>query len=711
MQRRLCTKLIYLSVVVCIISTIALIPSPVFGNQVNSNLIEANTSKDHDELVAQVINQQTKEKTAVTVDGDKYYIVILKNRIDPTTLEPQFNPDFTKEVKVYTDLEGAPVSDHATVKKIQYIDSVRRWSHSRASAASIKEDIQIIDDFTGAMLKVRKYQLALDWIAVGGGKALQLFITGSLNPGASVSAFAKEIPDQLKSTFYNPKNGTAIFGYIIMNQAKSYLMDALVIAQRGEISDYDTAQQFMDSYISGWSEFSPAYSMVFESFVQGSWLDDLGSFTSELAKNVVLDSLDEFLGGSFASELATKVVHDSLKKNFGNIDKVEKFLDLMPVMRYNQLKNECYRSRDTFLEADNAHAEYTLALAGSTLTPGKIERPVEPVQIRIESNDALLETQGGERIVSPGDSINFSISAFNAGNTTWTEDSQYRLGWLSGYEPFPNGTDNIRRTISLGEAIRPGEEKIWKITGLISPSKEGTYAIRWQMVKEGVEWFGNSVTINIKVKADSPSPLLAQINPAIVISPPTGPPGTIFAVRVSGCTPNSQVTVEYETSVPNTGKYTWTKTCTSDNRGNSSTTLSWDYKGDYSVWVRDQATRIESKQVRVTVGYPAVSPTIVISPASGQRADLTPYSPLNSNVTYTFDIIVTGCTPNNEVRVHYLGSVVGSGYAYEWGKTLKTDNQGKAHTTLSWSYKGEWDVWMVDKATGIKSSTVTATVK
>jgi len=597
MQQKLRTKLVYLSLAVCMVSTVAFIPSPVFSKQDNSNLIAANVSNDREELVIRIINQQAKEKVAVTVDGNKYYIIVLKNRIDPATLEPQFDPDFTKEVKVYTDLKGAPVSDHDTVKKIQYIDSVRRWSQSRASAASIEEDLQIIDDFTGAMLKVRAYQNALDWIAVGGGTALQLCITGSLNPGAFVTAFTKEIPDELKSTFYDPKNWTAIFGYIIMKQSKSYLRDALVIAERGEICDYDTARQFMNSYIIGWSEFAPAYSLVFESFIQGMWHEDLLNYTVDLAKNI----LPKFLREEY----------------FGYTDELEDMLDLDPIFRYNQLKDECLSIVGVFLESYNAHADYTLALANTKRSSHQTTQTAPLVKIAVESDNALLETMGGRRVVSPGTTIKLSMSAKNTGNTNWTEDSQYRLGWLSGYEPFPNANAYIRRTLTLGETIPPGEIKTWNITGLITPSKAGTYAITWRMVKEGVEWFGNPVTINIEVRDDSPPPLLPQVNPAIVISP-----------------------------------------------------------------------------------------------ASGQHdAALTPYSPLNSEVPSTFDIIVTGCTPNNEVRVHYLDSVVGSGYTYEWGKTLTTDNQGSAHTTLTWSYKGEWDVWMVDTATGIKSNTVTAIVR
>ena len=120
------------------------------------------------------------------------------------------------------------------------------------------------------------------------------------------------------------------------------------------------------------------------------------------------------------------------------------------------------------------------------------------------TNDAQLDVSAKEITGSPGEPLDFSVTAENTGTSTWTEGNRYRLGWKIGYEPFLNGHDYIRLALDPGESIAPGDLKLWHVTGLKAPYKEGTYVTRWQMVHEEVEWFGNKATTEVVVEATEP---------------------------------------------------------------------------------------------------------------------------------------------------------------------------------------------------------------
>jgi len=661
-EQRLLTRFIYSSLVVFLFCTSALLPAPVFSRQVNTIIPSASYANDSMEQLAQIINSQAKEKIIVTVDGKQYYIVVLKNRIDPATLKLQFTPDFKKEVKVYTNLDGTPVSNPDTVNKIQYIDSARRWSAGQASVASIKEDLQIIDDFTKAMLKVRAYQIALDWIATAGGSLVKLYICDSLNP----EAFFYYVPEQLKSTFTDPKFFAALLGYKFMNDSKGYLENALTIAERGEINDYDTARQFMESYLRGWTEFSPAYSMVFESFVGGSWLNDLGDFSYKLAKSILPISLR--------------------KEFFGDIETAGMVLDMTPIYRFNQLKSECDRTRAEFFQRNGVHAKYTLELANAGILLRS--SPAEPAK----TASPPVSTQA-EIVVDPRVSIS-PISGeqgttFNEPGWGFTPNSTSTL-----YFKYPDGRQltATERTDSQGRYSHP-----WTSS---TTSPPGTYS--YWAVDDKTGKVSNTVYFTIKHKATP----VHIVDPKISVTPTLGPPSSTFEIRVTGCTPNNEVQIEYQSGEYDFATFTKFKTCRTDSYGNAITSLmveSYQYKGEHAIWATDRETGKKSEIITFTIGYPKVYPKLAISATSISRGQ-------------TLDIKVTGCTPNNKVKID---NEPVSAYEFgitDWHKTCNTDNSGTAITSIAWPllgsvYKGKYTVWAIDVATKAESNRVVVTVK
>src|SRR5262245_39732543 len=75
----------------------------------------------------------------------------------------------------------------------------------------------------------------------------------------------------------------------------------------------------------------------------------------------------------------------------------------------------------------------------------------------------------------------------NNGTTTWTSADSYHLG---SYNPYDNWTwQRNRVALDAGESIAPVAQKqfTFSVTALSTP---GVYNFQWEMVQDGVEWFG-----------------------------------------------------------------------------------------------------------------------------------------------------------------------------------------------------------------------------
>lgn len=107
--------------------------------------------------------------------------------------------------------------------------------------------------------------------------------------------------------------------------------------------------------------------------------------------------------------------------------------------------------------------------------------------------------------MTAGQKCNVSVTLRNRG-VLWTEARQIRLGAVNESTPF---TQEGRQYVN-GE-IAPGDTCTFTFT-LTAPSANGTYASNWQMLREGVTWFGPQVTKSIQVVGQD----------SIVPSVPTG---------------------------------------------------------------------------------------------------------------------------------------------------------------------------------------------
>ena len=87
--------------------------------------------------------------------------------------------------------------------------------------------------------------------------------------------------------------------------------------------------------------------------------------------------------------------------------------------------------------------------------------------------------------VEAGQEFDISITFANTGTTTWTDSELYHLGSQNPQDNFNWGVNRL----VLPNDVSPGEQVTITAT-LTAPSVIGLYYFQWQMVQDGVEWFG-----------------------------------------------------------------------------------------------------------------------------------------------------------------------------------------------------------------------------
>jgi hypothetical protein len=89
--------------------------------------------------------------------------------------------------------------------------------------------------------------------------------------------------------------------------------------------------------------------------------------------------------------------------------------------------------------------------------------------------------------MTPGQQARVSVDVTNRGSTTWTAPEGYRLG---SQAPQDNVTWGLGR-VELPASVDPDETVSFSFT-ITAPGQSGSYAFSWQMLREGVRWFGTS---------------------------------------------------------------------------------------------------------------------------------------------------------------------------------------------------------------------------
>jgi hypothetical protein len=121
------------------------------------------------------------------------------------------------------------------------------------------------------------------------------------------------------------------------------------------------------------------------------------------------------------------------------------------------------------------------------------QRTVAGIEI-IKINHAQFVAQTVPKSMKANQQYKITIRMKNIGTSTWTAAAQYKLG---SQNPQDNQIWGTNRVLSGAGSVAPGKEKTFQFT-VKAPAARGTYNFQWRMVRELVEWFGDT-TPNVSV--------------------------------------------------------------------------------------------------------------------------------------------------------------------------------------------------------------------
>ncbi len=194
--------------------------------------------------------------------------------------------------------------------------------------------------------------------------------------------------------------------------------------------------------------------------------------------------------------------------------------------------------------------------------------------------------------MTPGQTATAHITFRNRG-VLWNDARSFKLGAVGDSDPFTATT-----RYNVGAEIGPGQTRTFTVS-LTAPSTPGTYTTDWRMLREGVSWFGATLTVNINVSGVAGAPTITT-HP---LSQTVGLGGNVnFTVVATGSQPLSYQWRKNAANLSNGGNIsgvtTTTLTITSAQQTNA---------GTYTVLVSNTNGSTLSAEAVLTVGLPGTT--------------------------------------------------------------------------------------------------------
>lgn len=154
--------------------------------------------------------------------------------------------------------------------------------------------------------------------------------------------------------------------------------------------------------------------------------------------------------------------------------------------------------------SEGAQTGITLASAeagsgASDTTGGEGGSSGEPVL----DDDAVVVAAVLPQALACGAPFAATVTMRNTGSSTWTHPD-FKLGIVDDSDPLFTGGDT-RVWLDEGARVAPGEEHSFAFD-LSAPLLPGAYISDWQMVHEGVQWFGATARSEVVVTCDTDIP-------------------------------------------------------------------------------------------------------------------------------------------------------------------------------------------------------------
>jgi hypothetical protein len=117
-------------------------------------------------------------------------------------------------------------------------------------------------------------------------------------------------------------------------------------------------------------------------------------------------------------------------------------------------------------------------------------------------DDATIQEIVFPAALSCGQTATAAVSVRNTGTATWTRAGGYKLGTVDDADPFY--TRDTRVWLSDEVTVTTGQVWTFELE-LLAPETAGSYTTDWQMVREGIHWFGDTMTHEIEVSCEEPA--------------------------------------------------------------------------------------------------------------------------------------------------------------------------------------------------------------
>ena len=118
----------------------------------------------------------------------------------------------------------------------------------------------------------------------------------------------------------------------------------------------------------------------------------------------------------------------------------------------------------------------------------------------VPTRSAQFVSQSTPATLTPGEMRDVTVVMRNTGTLPWTVSEGYRLG---SQNPQDNLTWGVSR-VDVPAIVGRFSDVAFGFT-ITAPDTPGTYNFQWQMLQEGIEWFGDA-TENIAIRVAPPEP-------------------------------------------------------------------------------------------------------------------------------------------------------------------------------------------------------------
>ncbi len=133
----------------------------------------------------------------------------------------------------------------------------------------------------------------------------------------------------------------------------------------------------------------------------------------------------------------------------------------------------------------------------------------------LPEDDATLVAAALPTALDCGASFSASVELLNTGTATWTRAAGYKLGTVDDEDPFWG--DDPRVWLPEEGSVAPGESHVFTFELIALPAPD-TYVTDWQMVHEGVTWFGEQASSSVVVTCS----IQTYVEPLTDASPAAG---------------------------------------------------------------------------------------------------------------------------------------------------------------------------------------------